>query len=70
MRYQLTVQGISYRSAVLAMQTVKTALRGFRGVMGGVAVHGAFIENESDTNTDEGDRATVRVDVILMRVSA
>jgi hypothetical protein len=66
-RIQFTAQGETYASAAGVIDAVKTALRGYRGTMGGgVQVHGVFLENDLDSFGDEADRSTVRVDAIFI----
>lgn len=72
-RVQLTCQALGYDEAKDCAHLVRQAFRGFSGQMGGPAgpqIHEIRIENEMDGYNDEGDRFTVRIDLIIIHVDS
>ena len=65
---QLTIEAATYAAAKSTAAAVRSALSGFRGILGGAggtAVGGIFIENEIDGYSEIGEARTVRLDVSI-----
>lgn len=65
-RFQFDVWADTRAGARNTANALISELDGFRGVMGGVTVHEASVENDFDERDPETDRERVVVDVIFM----
>ena len=64
-RFQLTCEADTYAQAKALAQAVRHCWESFAGTVAGIAIGGAFVENESDGYSEEVPAPVVRIDVSI-----